>query len=128
MKKYLIHLFILLSLLLCPNIMSWGEIITITLNQVPDPKSPEDDDDKLGHRAPSRPIMCSIDSEQGLLTFTKDISEIESYEVWSEDGNIYFASFAEEAAFCEYIFSTPGNYKIRIVAYDNTYIGYIFTD
>lgn len=88
-------------------------------------KEHNQDLDPEGVRMPPRNTTCFISATE----FQSDIdsNDIISYEIWDESSNICNASFLEDLPFCQYLFTSPGNYQIRIATTDYIFIGYIST-
>lgn len=78
------------------------------------------------HRTPSRPIVCTISETEGIVTDVV-IEGILAYELWDADGETCVAEFADSGLAAAYIYAVPGEYQLRIVTSDYSYIGYITT-
>ncbi len=85
----------------------------------------EDEDDE-GHRAPSRPIQCTISMTTG-ITISGCPDEIESYELWDAEGNNCLTIEPDEMEFVNVIFSYDNDCQIRMKIADSpySYIGYV---
>lgn len=101
---------------------SIATIYSITLTQVENQKRERDLPVK-GHRAPARPIPCTV-SENG-IEFAIGADDIISYELWNADGEICLGVYSDDIDAANHIFSTPGEYQLVIEAGDYYYIGYI---
>lgn len=84
-----------------------------------DPLEPEQ---ILGRRIPPRPIQCTIDPESGLIIPSLDKSDIELYEIYSDD-NICLISTEDEQEFIDTLLSLTGTIEINIHTADYSYIG-----
>lgn len=88
----------------------------------------DDNDDKNNrHRMPPAPVFCTIDIEEGTVTSTSPrLDNIDSYEVWSADGEICLASASTAEEFTATLSTlTPGDYTIRLICPDCYYTGII---
>ena len=76
---------------------------------------------------PPAPIFCTIDIEEGTVTSTSPrLDDIDSYEVWSADGEICLASSSTAEEFTASLSTlTPGDYTIRLICSDYYYTGLI---
>lgn len=85
--------------------------LTIVLQQ----ESSDNDDEKSekGHRVPPRPIFCHISQSEGVQIADVNNSDIQSFEVYDENGE-YINGFMEESEFVSFIFSYTGNIDLRI--------------
>lgn len=126
MKK-LYQILLVICLLLITPITSWADEITVTVTPTQDSENNEIDLPSKGHRMPSSPVICNINPETSNITFSKDISDVSSYELWDETGATCISSFNDAASCCEYLFSIPGEFQIRFVTEDAVYIGYLST-
>lgn len=100
-----------------------AEEIKLPLKETPEENPPKDNFNR--HRLPGRPIMCSIDSETGVSIPGVDSSEIISFEIYDESGELCFATFNNEQDFVSFLFSLEGNYVIRFVTDEKQYKGYV---
>lgn len=118
MKKLII---ILITLLFSVNL--YAEDKTIPIKETPGdiPTDPG----KNHHRMPGKQIMCTIDSENGVYIEEIPTSEIISFDIYDESGELCFASFNNEEEFVGFLFSLEGEYVIRFVTIDKTYSGFI---
>ncbi|MDE6278586.1 MAG: hypothetical protein K2M05_01295 [Paramuribaculum sp.] len=84
------------------------------------------DENKPGGRAPARPIFCTISPTNGI--YIPDFTdEIIAYEIWNDSNDSRIASFSEESAFINYLYSNPDNYCIQLLTSDYILIGYLST-
>lgn len=77
-----------------------------------------------GARKPSVHVICVINVENNEVTCEFD-SEIESYEIWDEDGEIQYCSFGESNEFIEFLSSSHGCFQLRFITDEYVYIGFI---
>lgn len=84
----------------------------------------EIEDDNNTHRAPSRPITCSIHQDTGIEIPNIDTADINSFEIYDEN-QMCIATFIEEEDFITFIFSYTGNAEIHLSYNTYTLIGYI---
>jgi len=82
----------------------------------------ENEDTK--HRAPSRPITCSINQDSGIVIPNVDTADIDSFEVYDEN-QMCIASFVDEEEFISFIFSYTGAAEIHLNFDTYTLTGYI---
>ena len=119
MKKYLLILNLLLA-----NFSMMAEDVTLPLkgsNNSDDPELPNPN----RHRMPGKQIMCTIDSEKGVYIEGVPTSEIMSFDIYDESGELCFASYNNEEEFVGFLFSLEGEYVILFVTTDKTYSGFI---
>lgn len=96
----------------------------VTLQQEtpePDPEHDKNPNNK-GHRMPAMPIMIVITPEGIQSPLTAD--DIIYYELWSEDDTCLI-SVADEASFIDSLYSLSGEFMIRIITTEKSYIGYL---
>lgn len=79
---------------------------------------------KKGNRIPSAPIHCIINYEDENILGNFD-SEIESYEMWDEDGEIQYCSIGDCKEFIEFLSSAHGCFQLRFITDEYVYIGFI---
>lgn len=118
MKKLLT----ILGLLCLPAITNAEE------TNIPIEEEPEEIPDYPGknhHRLPARPINCTISTETGVSIPGVSTSEILSFEIYDESGELCLASFNDEMEFVSFLFSLEGEYVIRFVTENKSYTGYI---
>lgn len=103
-----------------------GKPITIPVYDPPTDEDPERNDGK-GHKMPPAPVFCTIDIEEGTVTSTSPrLDDIDSYEVWSADGEICLATASTAEEFTASLSTlTPGNYTIRLICSGYYYTGLI---
>ncbi len=97
--------------------------ITVVLQQ----QSTDENDIKnseKGHRVPPRPIFCHISQSEGVEIADVNNSDIQSFEVYDENGE-FINGFIEESEFVSFIFSYTGNLELRIQLSDCDFRGYI---
>lgn len=99
-----------ISLYLCSTYKSNTET-----SKTPNPK---------GHRTPARPIGCTIIEGEGITTDVV-IEDIETYELWDIEGEDCVAVYANDIDAASHLFSTPGEYQLRIITNDYVYFGTI---
>lgn len=110
----LFRVVIFLFALLLPLGIKAGTIestLTIVLQQ----ESSDNDDEKSekGHRVPPRPIFCHISQSEGVLIADVNNSDIQSFEVYDENGE-FINSFVDETEFISHLFAYTGIIEIRI--------------
>lgn len=103
-----------------------GSYTTMLKKQPTQGGSQEHDADDDGHRAPGRPICCTISKDSG-VTIPGCPDDIISYEIWDADGNICLFASTDQSDFIDEIFSSHGEFMIRLNSNVYTYIGYIST-
>lgn len=116
MKRSLIFLFFLLNVV----IYSCGQIITLQLNE----NSDINESSSIKHRVPPRPIVVTIDFEANELTFTPQLEDIESYEIWDEGEERLISVSYDSIDFINNLSSANGNVVIVINTPDRSYKGY----
>lgn len=126
MKKTLpfFRVAVVLFAMLFPLVVKAGTIestLTIVLQQ----ESSDNDDEKSekGHRVPPRPIFCHISQSEGVEIADVNNSDIQSFEVYDENGE-FINGFIEESEFVSFIFSYTGNIELRILLRDYDLRGY----
>lgn len=127
MKKILIIPFFIAMMLMAisPAELSAGDDSSsnnVTLHKKLKKKPTTNDS---GH-APARPIFCTI-SQTGGLYIPDFTDEIIAYEIWNDSNESCIASFSEESAFINYLYSNPDNYSIQLLTSDYILIGYLST-
>lgn len=99
-----------------------------TRHSVPLKKEKKEHDTELeheGNRMPPRAVFAIISADE----FQSDINpnDIISYEIWDESDNDCIASFPDDIPFCQYLFTNPDDYCIKIYTAEYIYVGYIST-
>lgn len=117
MKRPLIFLLFLLTVV----VFSCGQTITIQINQN---SSESNNNYSSGHRVPPRPIVVTIDFEANELTFTPQLEDIESYEIWDEGEERLLSISYDSIGFINNLSSANGNVVIVINTPDRSYKGY----
>lgn len=79
---------------------------------------------KRGKRCPSRPVHCTVDTEQKSIAMDTD-ADIISYEIWDIDGNIQFHTSTSDYNTVDYLMTISEEVQLRIVSDGYIYIGYI---
>ncbi|MDE6081024.1 MAG: hypothetical protein K2F70_01975 [Muribaculaceae bacterium] len=97
--------------------------LKVPLKENPEKEPPITEDNR--HRMPGKQIMCTIDSEKGVYIEGVPTSEILSFDIYDESGELCFASYNNEEEFVGFLFSLEGEYVIRFVTSDKTYSGFI---
>lgn len=127
MKKQLplFRIVIFLFAMLFPLVVKAGTIestLTIVLQQ----ESSDNDDEKSekGHRVPPRPIFCHISQSEGVQIADVNNSDIQSFEVYDENGQ-FINSFVDETEFISFIFMYTGIIEIKIKLSEYYLCGYI---
>lgn len=88
-----------------------------------DEEPEHDDNTSTKHRLPSCPIPCTID-ENG-VTFQMDSEpEIINYDIYDAEG-VLIASFGDEEAFIQTLFSLSGDYTVAFTTAEYVYTGYV---
>lgn len=82
--------------------------------------------DNGGRRTPPMPVPCTVSEAEG-ITAAIDEADIIAYEIWDAEGAACVASYVEGADAATHLLSTPGEYQLRIVTSEYSYIGYITT-
>ena len=77
------------------------------------------------HKLPVRPVTCTISSENGVNISGVETSDIISFDVYDQSGELCLASFINDMDFVTFLFSLEGDYTLRFVTDGKTYIGYI---
>ena len=95
-----------------------------TYNDVPDHSSSPQT--TKGRRTPPMPIPCTVSEAEG-ITAAIDEADIIAYEIWDAEGSGCVASYGEGTDAAAHLLSTPGEYQLRIVTSEYSYIGYITT-
>lgn len=117
MKRQLIYLLFLFALV----VSSYGQTVTIQLNYT----LPNDNEEpESTHRIPPRPITVTIDFEANELTFTPQLEEIDSYEIWDEGEERLTSVSYDSIDFINNLSSANGNVVIVINTPDRSYKGY----
>ena len=121
------HLAIILLLPFLAFLVSAGNPVTIPVYDPPTDEDPQKSDGPNRHRMPPAPVFCTIDIEEGTVTSTSPrLDNIDSYEVWSADGEICLASASTAEEFTATLSTlTPGDYIIRLICSDYYYTGLI---
>lgn len=124
MKRFLAIILLLPFLTL---IASAGNPITIPVHEPPTDELPERGDGNKGHRMPPAPVFCTIDIEEGTVTSTSPrLDNIDSYEVWSAEGEICLASSSTAEEFTATLSTlASGDYTIRLICPDYYYTGIV---
>lgn len=66
-----------------------------------------------GHRAPARPVFCTIDFAAGEVAITGyDVAVIEAFEIWDADRTFCIASAADCADFVADLAETSGTVAV----------------
>ena len=89
----------------------------------------EDSDDRvvidpIGPRSTVTPLICSIDTEEGVSIPGIEVPEIVSFEIRDAYGNTV-AILADEASFIETLFSLSGEYRLIFRLPGRTLAGWI---
>lgn len=84
----------------------------------------EHDESIIDYRLPQQTVPCSIDSNTGVRLMGEGDVEIISYEVW-EIGGMCISEFGNEEDFLEILFKLSGDYEVRFITAEFTYIGII---
>lgn len=79
-----------------------------------------------GRRTPPMPIPCTVSEAEG-ITVAIGEADILAYEIWDAEGAACEASYVEGTDAAVHLLSTPGEYQLRIVTSEYSYIGYITT-
>lgn len=79
-----------------------------------------------GRRSPQMPIPCIVSEAEG-ITVAIDEADILAYEIWDAEGSACVASYVEGSDAATHLLSTPGEYQLRIITNEYSYIGYITT-
>lgn len=126
MKKFVTLIAIVMACLFAvqaENYTSYSITLIKTYNNEPTlSKGPN----KGGHRTPPMPIPCTVSEAEG-ITAAIDEADIIAYEIWDAEGAACVASYVEGADAATHLLSTPGEYQLRIVTSEYSYIGYITT-
>lgn len=126
MKKFVILIAIVIACLFAvqaANYTSYSITLIKTYNDEPTlSKGP----DKGGHRTPPMPVPCTVNEAEG-ITAAIDEADIIAYEIWDAEGAACVASYVEDTDAATHLLSTPGEYQLRIVTSEYSYIGYITT-
>ncbi|MDE6006517.1 MAG: hypothetical protein K2G67_03075 [Muribaculaceae bacterium] len=69
-------------------------------------------------------VPCSIDSNAGVRLMGEGDVDIISYEIW-EIGGMCISEFGNEEDFIEILFKLSGDYEVRFITAEFTYIGII---
>lgn len=77
-----------------------------------------------GFRMPVAPVTCTIDIENYRIV-TSIPYAITTYELWDEEGNSQIVSYAYDYDFIQHITDTSGEFQLRLVTDEHTYIGYL---
>lgn len=117
MKRPLIFLLFLLTVV----VYSYGQTVTIQLNH---DSHIDNDNPSTTHRVPPRPITATIDFEANELTFTPQLEDIESYEIWDEGEERLISVSYDSIDFINNLSSANGNVVIVINTPDRSYKGY----
>lgn len=72
------------------------------------------------------PIPCTVSEAEGITAAINE-ADILAYEIWDAEGGACVASYVEGADAATHLLSTPGEYQLRIVTSEYSYIGYITT-
>lgn len=131
MKKILIIPFFIAMMLMAisPAELSAGDDSSsnnVTLHKKKLKNNDGGDNNNSGSHAPARPIFCTI-SQTGGLYIPDFTDEIIAYEIWNDSNESCIASFSEESAFINYLYSNPDNYSIQLLTSDYILIGYLST-
>ena len=82
--------------------------------------------DNGGRRTPPIPIPCTVSEAEGITVAISE-ADIIAYEIWDAEGAACVASYVEGTDAATHLLSTPGEYQLRIVTSEYSYIGYITT-
>lgn len=105
----------------------FGQFYQISLTICPVGFSHETENNETGdirHRLPSRPILCTIDPDNGITFDAVSEPVIISYEITDVDG-ISLAVLPTETSFIQTLFSLTGEYGIKLTSSDYIYSGFI---
>lgn len=96
------------------------------IEQSPDPSLPKKDVNR--HRIPPRPLLCTINLDEGSVSFENEslAGTFTLYEVWDEDTSSLLFSTASVSTFINHLKSLDDTAcQIRFLSYDSCFIGYI---
>ena len=115
-----------LALLLSAFTVVLADTITVPITPVENDDTPPVNDPNR-HKMPPVPVFCTIDIEEGTVTLTSPrLDDIDSYEVWSADGEICLALSSTAEEFTASLSTlTPGDYTIRLICSGYYYTGLI---
>lgn len=116
MKRSLFFLLFLLTVI----VYSYGQIITLQLNE----NSDINEIPSIKHRVPPRPIVVTIDFEANELTYTPNLEDIESYEIWDEGEERLISVSYDSIDFINNLSSANANVVIVINTPDRSYKGF----
>ena len=126
MKKFVTLIAIVMACLFAvqaANYTSYSITLIKTYNNEPTlSKGPN----KGGHRTPPMPIPCTVSEAEGITAAINE-ADILAYEIWDAEGGACVASYVEGADAATHLLSTPGEYQLRIVTSEYSYIGYVST-
>lgn len=129
MKKILFITFLFFGLILPIQTFAAPSQPTIPLSMGQSPGnggSDKDEDDKSSKnkKIPSAPVHCVVDFENRCITGSFS-SELISYEVWNEDGDLCLATFTNDSDLVDYLYYNDGTYQLRFYSTSYVYTGYI---
>ncbi|MDE6006636.1 MAG: hypothetical protein K2G67_03690 [Muribaculaceae bacterium] len=78
----------------------------------------------LDYRLPQHTVPCSIGTTAGVRLIGEGDVDIISYEIW-EIGGMCISEFGNEEDFIEILFKLSGDYEVRFITAEFTYIGII---
>ncbi len=121
MKQPTLIICALLALCAMPLQRISADTVDIPLQQNSNPD--ENDVPGLGHRMPSRPIQCVIDTDTKEVTLIPYVDDILSYEIWDEAQTIMLFSTDEPAEFVDHLLTSPSPVTIVITTNNKSYVG-----
>lgn len=122
MKKLFFLLTLSFTLITLTHLNGFSQTITFSMNDVE--QHNHNDVNGFKHRIPPRPITVTIDFEANELTFTPQLEEIDSYEIWDEGEERLISVSYDSIDFINNLSSANGNVVIVINTPDRSYKGY----
>ncbi|MCM1331930.1 MAG: hypothetical protein NC248_04905 [Bacteroides sp.] len=119
MKRYLT---ILITVLLSAAFVMAANEESTTVPMKQQPKT-HIEDDPIGKRSPSKPVLCTLNFAEGTVELTAS-QEIITYEVWDADQEILIASFTESADLLNFLSNSSCCYTLCFLSEDYVYTGY----
>lgn len=126
-KRNLIHFIAVIALMMTFTIpgVAGNVCPSVTILLQTEPSEHNQDLDREGNRAPSRPVYCTI-SEEGVLITGVSRPEILLYEIFDED-EICLVSTSEDQIFLNFILSHSGIMTVKFTLEDKCLSGQLDT-
>lgn len=103
---------------------AFADLTTIIMYPSMSEQGENPDHPSKGFRIPATPASCRIDIENHLIATSVPYA-ITAYELWDEEGDSKIVSYACDYEFIQHITDTSGEFQLRLVTDELTYIGYL---